>query len=327
MTSDESKPLKETQQNKKEFYKKPLFWIIILLSITLIAILAFLAFYLFNQSKNKQAVLKGWNNTVQSANKLSDLESKIQDQQTFDAYDAELKKIRDSLNTDKENSEKLKMTGDDVRRYQAFIDNYKNYIDSGIVAADKIKDFEQTEFDKLKDKSIIARNFSDELKNNINYLKEQMPVVAFQVQDALLKSNKAILENELTSKTRQLAQSAASAKDSAGNQKVESSANGFLNAYLNGNAPLMRQYMTEGFQKEYDYNQLTPSARSYVYPASFRIITNLKIDDTKYKVQANVLFRNTDGSGQYTVGQELNFIYDSNSLKWLINSIRESNSF
>jgi len=85
--------------------------------------------------------------------------------------------------------------------------------------------------------------------------------------------------------------------------------------------------MTEGFQKEYDYNQLTSSSRSYVYPASFRILSIMKIDDNNYKVQANVLFRSRDGSSQYTLGQELNNIFDSSSSKWLVNSIREGNSF
>jgi hypothetical protein len=173
----------------------------------------------------------------------------------------------------------------------------------------------------------VAKNSSTDLKSNTSYLKDEMPTSSFEVQNVLFEANKVILTNALASKAKQLAEQAATAKDLADKKAAENTAGSFLNAFLAGNAPLMRQYMTEAYQKEYDFNQLTAEARTTTYPASFRILSNQKVDDVKYKDQANVLFKYRDGSSQFTVGYEMNIIYDATSQRWLVNSIKEGNSF
>lgn len=325
--SQEAIKANEKLQKKSPIYKKPFFWLIIILSALLLGLVIFISIYFLNQSNNQKAVKSGWNDIANESNVLNDLATKIQDQASFDAYNVELKKYSLLAADKKTLAEKLKFAGNDVKRYQNFLKDYGIYVDSSKEQASNINDFSQEASDKLKDKALIARTSADDLKNNTKYIKQEMPAAAFQIQDALIQANKVILENELTSKTKQLAQAAATAKDTADKQKNETLANNFLNAYVAGNAPLIRQYMTDGFQKEYDYNQLAPSARTYVYPSSFRILSALKIDDTHYKVQANVLFRAQDGTSQYTLGQELNNIFDSTASKWLVNSLREGNSF
>jgi hypothetical protein len=325
--STDSNKTGEKKQKKSPIHKKPIFWIVIVLSALLLGLLVFISVYFINQTKNQKTVTSGWSDIAKESNVLNDLASKIQDQASFDIYNTELKKYSSLVADKKALSEKLKFAGNDVKRYQNFLNDYGSYVDFSKEQASNINDFSQEASDKLKDKVLSARTSADELKNNEKYIKQEMPAAAFQIQDALLQANKVILENELTSKTKQLAQAAATAKDASDKQKNETLANNFLNAYLAGNAPLIRQYMTDGFQKEYDYNQLAPSARTYVYPASFRILSTLKIDDTHYKVQANVLFRAQDGTSQYTLGQELNNIFDTTTSRWLVNNLREGNSF
>jgi hypothetical protein len=85
--------------------------------------------------------------------------------------------------------------------------------------------------------------------------------------------------------------------------------------------------MTAAYQAEYNFNQLSASYREFVYPASFRILLTTKVDSSNYKVQANVLYKYRDGSSQYTAGNELNFVYNSGSAAWLVNSIKEGTAY
>ncbi len=317
---------KDSDKNKK-FYKKPLFWISLALALIGLGLAIFAGIYFMAQSKNKQVVLSGWNGIIDSNKTLQGLSVKVENQESFDVYTAELKKLNSKIDENKSKAQKLSFKNTDVKRYQIFLNDYSSYISESVKYADKINDYTQEDSDKLKDMGFVAKNSSTDLKSNTSYLKDEMPTSSFEVQNVLFEANKVILTNALASKAKQLAEQAATAKDLADKKAAENTAGSFLNAFLAGNAPLMRQYMTEAYQKEYDFNQLTAEARTTTYPASFRILSNQKVDDVKYKDQANVLFKYRDGSSQFTVGYEMNIIYDATSQRWLVNSIKEGNSF
>jgi cell division septal protein FtsQ len=317
---------KDSDKNKK-FYKKPLFWISLALALIGLGLAIFAGIYFMAQSKNKQVVLSGWNGMIDSNKTLQGLSVKVENQESFDVYTAELKKLNSKIDENKSKAQKLSFKNTDVKRYQIFLNDYSSYISESVKYADKINDYTQEDSDKLKDMGFVAKNSSTDLKSNTSYLKDEMPTSSFEVQNVLFEANKVILTNALASKAKQLAEQAATAKDLADKKAAENAAGSFLNAFLAGNAPLMRQYMTEAYQKEYDFNQLTAEARTTTYPASFRILSNQKVDDVKYKDQANVLFKYRDGSSQFTVGYEMNIIYDATSQRWLVNSIKEGNSF
>jgi hypothetical protein len=312
---------------KKPIFKKPLFWLAITLSIIGIGLAIFAAIFLSSQSANKKAISDGWFAIVEKNKTLSQLAEKVENQQAFDAYSSELKKLNILVDEKKYSAQKLKYKQADAKRYDNFLNDYQSYINDSIKNADNIKEFSESARDNLKSKSEQAKNSASELKSNTKYLKEDLPASTFLVQDVLFEANKVILTSELSAKARLLAEEQATAKDASDKKAVENTAGNFLNAFLAGNAPLMRQYMTEAYQKEYDFNQLTPEARATTYPASFRIISNQKVETAKYKVQANVIFKFRDGSSQYIVGYELNVIYDSPQSKWLVNSSREGSSF
>lgn len=315
------------EQPKKKLYKRVWFWILIVLGVITIIGGVLLGIYFSNQSKNKQVVSQGWHEIVQQANSVDSLAVKIDSKESFDSYASELQKLNSTVSDKKFNAQKMKYKAQDAQRYEIFLNDFSKYTEESVKYSGNINDFTEDNADSLNDLAGIAKESSNNLKNNTPYLSETMPNEIFDIAKTLTEANKALLTKELATKAKQLAEQAASAKDAADKKAVEATVGNFLNAYIAGNAATMRRYMTEAFQKEYDFNQLTPEARQYSYPASFRILTNQKVDGERYKVQANVVHKLRDGSGQYTVGNELNVIYNSASAVWLVDSVKEGTSF
>lgn len=329
--SHDTKNLSEASENetkaKKKFYKKPIFWTLLVLGIVLVAALGFIAIYLVAQSQNKQTINMGWFEiTAQSDNVVSKSQD-IKDEDSYNNYKSELSKLNKVVNDKKSIASKLQYKAEDAQLYQIFLDEFGNYTQSASGYADKIKDYTESNSDSLKDKSRLAKESADNLKNKVKYLKQDMPNAIYEIPNTLTEANKLLLVSELSTKAKELEQQAKTAKDQADTKSTELLVNNYLNAFIAGNAALMRQYMTEGFQKEYDFSQLTPQAREYTAPVSYRILNNQKVDDSKYKAQANILYKYRDGSGQYTLGNELNMIYDTSSARWLVNSVKEGAGF
>ena len=318
---------KDNNKKSKPIYKKAWFWSIVLISVLAIILSIFAVVYFGAQSRNKQILSKGWFEIAEKNKALSQLAEKIENQETYDSYNSELKKLSALVDENKFASQKLQYKQIDAKKYDNFIYEYQKYINQSASYADKIKEYTESDKEKLKVLSEPSKTAAAELKNEAKYLKDEMPSSAFSIQDILFEANKVILTSELSTKAKLLAEQAATAKDALDKKAAENTAGNFLNAFLAGNAPLMRQYMTEAYQKEYDFNQLSPESRATTYPASFRILNNQKLEEGKYKVQANVLFKFRDGSSQYIVGYEMNVIYDTNQSKWLINSTKEGSSF
>lgn len=320
--AEKSMPIKKS----KNIYKKPWFWLLLIFAAIGTGLLIFAGIYLSAQSKNKQVISDGWFTIYEKNKSLSELGQKVDSQETFDSYKEELKKLNSSVDEKKYAAQKLSYKARDTKLYENFINEYSVYTSRSVELANKIDEYTEENNEKLIILSTNAKNSAEEFKNNVKYVKDSLPQTSFEIQNILSEGNKIVLANQLSIKAKQLAEQAATAKDLADKKLVENTAGNFLNAFLAGNAPQMRQYMTEAYQKEYDFNQLTAESRKTTYPASFRIINNQKIEDGKYRVQANVLFKFRDGSSQFTVGYEMNVIYDTNQSKWLINSIKEGSS-
>ncbi|MSR68527.1 hypothetical protein EXS66_01930 [Candidatus Saccharibacteria bacterium] len=324
---DDDAKLTKAPKVKKKLYKKPWFWVTAVLSVLAIGLAIFFGIYFSAQNKNKQTISSSWHDIIQQANALDELSKKITDTASFEAYNTSLQALNSSLNDKKFNAQKLKYRAQDVQDYTEYLDAYGSYVSESSKYADKIIDFTEQQSDKLKDLASIARTSADKLKNAAKYLTESMPNSAFEIQNALLEASQTISANELSVKSKEQAEQAQTAKDIADKQATEATAGNYLNAFLAGNAPLIRQYMTQGYQEEFDFNQLTESAREVVYPASFRILTNQKIEASKYKVQANLVYKMRDGSGQYMTGNELIIIYNSSSAKWLVDGVGYGSSY
>ncbi len=323
-TQDDNSP---TAKIKKKLYKRPWFWVTLALSIVGIGIIIFLSIYSMAQNSNKQIITNGWSDIIKKANTLNTLADKVEDRASFDTYNSELQKLDTTISDKKSATQNLKYKAQDAQLYENFLSDFNKYTQASLEYSNKIIDYTKENSDSLKDLSATAKDSSDKLKDNTKYLSDSMPAQVFSIQDTLSKANKAILAVELSTKTLELATQAQTAKDIADKKAVEVDTNNYLNAFIAGNAATMRRYMTDAYQREYDFNQLTPASRASSYPASYRILTNQKVDQAQYKLEVNMLFKFRDGSGQYIVGYGMNMVYNASSASWLVDSVKEGSGF
>lgn len=312
---------------KKRFYKKFWFWLVLIGGILLIAGGVFLGIYFSHQSRNKQIISQGWHDIVQQASRVTDLADKIEDKESFEQYSVELQKLNSAVDDKKFIAQKMQYKSSGAQYYSFFLNDFKKYSEESTKYANKIDDFTEDNADSLRDLAGVAKTSASNLKNNTNYLDKPMPEAIFDIAKTLLATNQLLLTKELAIQAQQKAEEALTAKDIASKSAVGVTVENYLNAYIAGNALVMRRYMTEAFQKEYDFDRLTPEARQYSYPVSFRILANQKVDTENYKVQANIVVKMRDGTGQFTLGNEISVVYVPSSAGWLVNSIREENSF
>lgn len=318
---------KSSKSGSKKFYKKAWFWLLMVLAIIGFGSGVFAYIYFSAQARNKQTVTAGWGDIVKQANVMSSVGEGVNDKESFDKYGLELQKLNANVKDKKINAEKLSYQNQDVQIYRKFLDDFGNYTNQASEYANKITDYTEANNVKLTELSVAAKDSSNNVRNSIKYINESIPELAFKIQDVLTNANKLILAKELSIQAAQKAAEALSAKDKSDRTSVENNTGNYLNAFIAGNASSMRRYMTTAFQTEYNFSQINADARTIVYPASFRILTVSKVDSSNYKSQANVLYKYRDGSGQYTVGNELNLIYDSSSASWLVNSVREGSAY
>ncbi len=315
----------QSPKPKKKFYKRAWFWVVIVAAVILIGLGIFFGIRISQQNKNKQIISQGWHDLVLESNTVAALGDKVTNQETFNAYSTELHKL-DNMVDDKEfAAQKLAGNYQDVQQYKTFLTDFNRYTTDGARYSDDVINFSDSDNTALTDLSKIAKDSANTLKNNTKYLTDDMPPKIFEIQNVLF-TQKTNLTNQAASAAAKQAQTQAQAAADAKNlATVQANTNSFQNAYIAGNAAQMRQYMTQAFQNEYDFNQLTPESRQYTYPVSFRIISTVKNADGTYTVKVNMLYKNHSDSSQYTVGQELSFVNVSGA--WLVNTLKEGSGY
>ena len=299
---------------KVRLYKKFSFWLILISAIVLLGLVVLGGIYISNQNNNKKLIKEGWGSIVRKSESLVSLSEKVQDKETFENYIIELKNLTFLVSDSKLAAEKLKQGAQDAQLYKIFLNDFYAYTTDSLDHANRISYFTDS-------------NASETLKNSTKYLTESMPDGAFDIQSLLSRISKVLLVKDLAIKSKELAEQDKSAKDMADKKLVEASIDGYMSNFLIGNAAKIRQYMTKEYQKEFDFSQLTAQAREYSYPSGFRVLSTQKSDGGKYKSEANIIYKLRDGSSQYTVGNEINLVYNADTASWLVNSIRESSGY
>lgn len=309
----------------KRFYKRVWFWLLIAAGVILLALGIFFGIRASQQSKNKQIISQGWHDLVLETNNVTVLADKVTDQESFNAYSTELHKL-DNMIDDKEFAAQ-KLTGDysDVKSYKTYLTDFNRYITDSAHFSDSVASYSTTDNDHLTDLSKTAKEANVTVKQDAKYLTEDINQKIYDTQQVLTATRDNIVAKAAADKAKQAQAQADAAADAKNQQSVQNSVSGFLDGFVAGNAATMRQYMTTAFQNEYDFNQLTPEARQYTYPVSYRLLTTKKQDATMYTVQANVTFKNRNDAGQYTVGYEFSVVNSSG--KWLVNSEKQGSSY
>ncbi len=307
---------------KKPVYKNWWFWAAIGGGLLAVALIIVGLVYRNNVMRNQKTIADGWHEVVAQSNATVTLGKQIKTPDQYSEYDKQLHSFAQMLNDKKYTAGQMPTTlsnANAVNQYKSFLDSFNTYIGNAATQADTVSDLTTSDITQLNEQAAKARDSANTLKQNNSYLTEPMPDDIYAIAAVLDTIKNQIDTRNSEAKAAQQAAEAQKAKDAADLQTVETNVGQYLTAFVAGNGSTMRRYMTQAFQNEFDFNQLTPESRATVYPASYRIISAKKQDDGNYKANANVLFKYRDNSSQYTNGYEYVLIPGS-SVGWLINT-------
>lgn len=309
----------------KKFYKRVWFWLLVVAGVVLIALGVFFGIRVSQQNKNKQIISQGWHDLVLETNNVTVLADKVKDQESFNAYSTELHKLDNMIDDKEYAAQKLAGSYDDVKSYKTYLTDFNRYITDSAHFSDNVASFTNADNDQLTDLSKTAKEADSAVKQSAKYLTENINQKIYDTQQVLTTTRDDIVAKAAADKAKQAQAQADAAADAKNQTAVQQNVSAYLDGFIAGNAATMRLYMTPGFQNEYDFNQLTPEARQYTYPTSYRLLTTKKVDATNYTVQANVVFKNRNDAGQYTVGYQFGVLNSGG--KWLVNNEKQGSSY
>jgi vacuolar-type H+-ATPase subunit D/Vma8 len=307
----------------KPFYKKPKFWMIVGTVTVGVTVITLGLIYRQNVIKNQQTISDGWHAVVGESNTTIVLGEQIKTPDQYTDYSRQLHKFAQLLNDKKYASEKMPTflsNGKAVDEYRGFLDRFNSYIANAASQGDTVSDLTTSDITQLDQQANSAREGANTLKTDNTYLSETMPDKIYLISATLDKVKNEIDTRKSEEKAAKDAAEAQKVKDAADVQTVQTNVSQYLTAFVAGNGSTMRRYMTQAYQNEFDFNQLTPESRATVYPASFRVIVVKKQEDGNYKATANVLYKYHDNPSQYTNGYEYVLIPTTNAVGWLINT-------
>lgn len=215
-----------------------------------------------------------------------------------------------------------------IDSYGAFVNKMGVYSSQLASMSDDLSAITDEDLTKAQSLSTAAADQTAKTKKELSYLSENINESLFKV-DKYLESLKKLSDEakakvaaEAKSKKQQTEQ------DALDKQLVETSITGFMDGYISGDATKMKRYMTPAFVNEYNFDTIKADQRQYTYPASYRVVSNIKSSDGSYTAQVNVLnkYKNSEngGTSQYTTSYSYTIVYVTSSGRWLINTEKSS---
>jgi len=316
-------------KTQKPFYKKPLFWILTIIGLVVVAAAIFFGLTYRRTTQNQAIIKNGWHDVVEGAKAVDSVASNsTKDEAGFTAYSQELNDYKNVISDAQYKANQLvPSTNDknDISNYKTALTTVNDYIVDATSQSTNVANISSSDFTKLDDLSQTAEDATANFQSNAKFLSDKMPTEIFAINDVLQAQRDKLDEAKAKEQASVNAAADAVAQDKANLASVNTTVTSFQQGFIAGNAGALRSYMTTGFQGEYNFNQLNPDQRQFQYPSSFRIIGTTKQPDGSYKSQVNVLFKYTDNADQYTQGYEYSVI--SQSSKWLINNEKVGSGF
>lgn len=315
---------KNTHETKKKWYKRGKVWAIIIITAAVVAGLSTYGWYLRRAGYTRQMVSEGWHEVALQADKTVVLLHKANDITTLGEASRELHAL-DGMVRDKQfyvsrvpswlNDQAL------LASYTKFLREYGTYVALAASQSDDVTVLQSSDYSTLADAGSVAKLAANDLTQANTTLTEKMPSDIYEVAQTLEKiAQKADAAKKAEAKAKKDQQQQAN-KDELDVVTVEANISKFMDGFISADKEKMKRYMTEAYEKEFDFEQISTTSREYSYPASFRVTDNKK-EGENYKTSINVIYKYRDTPSQYTSSIEYTVIYDKQYSTWLINSQR-----
>ena len=309
---------------KRRWYKKPK--LMAALGVGALAVLASSLILLGwrNQQIQSQWMSQSWQSLQQAADTVTQ-ESQHSSYDSFDGVRSSLTDMQhktEEVLTASQDQPTILTNSSDLKVFTEAVTTLKNYTTKAREEADdlsKVDDQALSELSALGSKAKITVEAS---RAKVSVMKEPLPEYFYKLSDRY----KDVIESHQT------AEDEVAAKDSASKSAAEQAAQDqtdaqeavtrWTQAYVAGDATAMKQYMTPGFNKEFNFTEVTGSYRSYNYPTTFRRVSVDKKTDHFEVVESITFVTKSDYTADTNYSNNYTFFVtkDSSSKKWLVNA-------
>jgi hypothetical protein len=317
---------KPKKTDLRPWYKRPKVWGIILGVVSVLIALAIVGLWLRNRQLAQDYMSSDWRRLAAAADRVA-IEAEKATYDSFGAVENSLGDMQDRLDDSLDAEAKLPKLFTDaaaLRQYSATVTELKEYTVASRKLAGDLSQASESNLDELKSLATKTKLTVDDAKQEISVLKENFPDSYFTLSERMttvISAHKSTLSE---------ADAKAEAEKTAADQQKQNQANAeeamasWTQAFIAGNTTEMRKYMTTAFAAEYDFGQVSPSARKFNYPTTYRRVNTEKKGD-QYEIIETVTFVTKSDYAPdttYTQNYILLIAQDSSTKKWLVNSQR-----
>jgi hypothetical protein len=304
--------------------------VIIIVSILALIILIFVGIIVFQNFYYRKALTNSWQQVVNQSTTFANTLDKVTTVDQVKGLSLNIDELNSTINYQEDvlaSAGSGRPFAAKNNRAKTFLTEYQNYFQ---VCKDLIQNPNVVNEKGYADCKTVADNLkkSQEDLIKLTFISEQIPNGVFlmpdkikKIQDDYQKQKNLDLQN--SSQENQILQKT--------NQNAELAQNNltkFMNYYIGGDEKNIRHYMTEAFENEFNFNDLSADSRDFSQPVSFRITSVEAINDSEFQIQGNLLTTNhyTDSFGNTTTNkyvQQLKFrlVDDPKYGLWLVDSM------
>ncbi len=308
---------------KPRWYKNPKF---IALGIGLILILV--GGVILLGWRNRQAQSQWMSQSWQSLQQAADKVSQEAEHSSYDSFDG----VRTSLTDMQHKTEDvlaasqrqptLLVGSSDLKQFTGAVTALKDYNAKARAEADDLSKVDDQDLNELSSLGSKAKVTVEASRAEIPAMKEPIPDNYYKLSSRY----KDVIE------AHQTAEDEASAKDSATKSEAEQARQDqadaqeavtrWTQAYVSGDVNAMKQYMTTGFNKDFNFTEVTGSYRQYNYPTTFRRISADKKSDHFEIIESITFITKSDYTADTNYSNNYTFYVtkDATTKKWLVNA-------
>lgn len=318
--------LGQKKTDLRPWYKRPKTWLIgALITITLvIAAVGFMAWR--NRTTSQEFMKSDWRRLSADADRVV-TDAEQSNYTNFGQVEKSLIDMQERLDESRDAQAKQPTLLNDraaLSAYKAGTDELYTYTKQAREIAADLKSTDASQLDELGSSGTALKLSVEEMRRKLTFLADDLPNGFYTLDERFATVIKAY---EATQNEEQAKQDAEKSKEDQERQdkaNAEEAVSVWAFAYIAGKPDDMKAVMTSAFIAEYDFNQVTSSARKYNYPTTFRRVNTDKKGD-QYEVILTITYvTKSDYSADTTYTQTFAYLVsqDTRTKKWLVNSQR-----
>lgn len=292
-------------------------WYILGGTIAAAVVLILLIVIIFINREYRQDAVNAWQQVIAQSKIVAEKSKNVTNEKTAREFTGDLEQLSTIVEMQKTTVEKLNETSSAFvtknKRLQDLLTSYSNYLQALITITKDPVNFTDKEVENLsktladlKEKMIATTNktfISDQLPNEILALPQKL----IQIRDDWQKQ--VALEQQ-----KKAAEAAATAQ-------AESTVTKFMDAYILRNKDLIKRYMTDSYEKEFNFSQFD-WPEDYIKSKTYRILEMTRANEKEFQVTVilNIIYKSYSDSSEYTssVPYLLRVVYDEKYKAWLV---------